>query len=191
MSVAGFLEALAAKTPAPGGGAAACAVGAVAAALAGMVVSYSLGKKDLAAHQEELTRAAATLGRARGLFLELAREDAHAYALVRELSGRQADAARRTRELPAAQEACVRIPQAAMAAALDLLRLFARLGPMTNTHLASDLCIARDLALACAQSSLRNVEVNAPLLSDDAARAGELRLAREMLENARNLHAAR
>ena len=43
-----FLDSVAAKTPAPGGGAVASAVGALSAALAGMVVSYSTGKKNLA-----------------------------------------------------------------------------------------------------------------------------------------------
>src|ERR1044071_2665053 len=80
-----LLSRIAAKTPPPGGGAVACATGALAAALAGMVVSYSLGKKSLAAHQDELERAAHALENARAVFLELAEEDAGAYGLVNEL----------------------------------------------------------------------------------------------------------
>ena len=49
-----LLDQIGAKTPAPGGGAVACASGALAASLAHMVVAYSLGKKWLAAHQDAL-----------------------------------------------------------------------------------------------------------------------------------------
>ena len=43
-SIDAFLETLASKTPAPGGGATACLAGALACAQAQMVVEYSLGK---------------------------------------------------------------------------------------------------------------------------------------------------
>jgi formiminotetrahydrofolate cyclodeaminase len=65
---ASLLAQIAAKSPTPGGGAVACATGALAAALAGMVVSYSLGKKSLAAHQADLEKAAHALENARALF---------------------------------------------------------------------------------------------------------------------------
>src|SRR5262245_5876212 len=83
-TIADFLEALAARTPTPGGGAVASAVGATAAALARMVVAYSLGKKSLAAHQPALEIAARELDVARALLLRLADEDAAAYALLSE-----------------------------------------------------------------------------------------------------------
>src|SRR5262245_33046677 len=80
-----FLAQVGAKTPAPGGGAVASAAGAIAAALAKMVVSYSIGKKSLAEHQPMLQQAAGSLERASALLLALADEDAAAYGLVNEL----------------------------------------------------------------------------------------------------------
>jgi formiminotetrahydrofolate cyclodeaminase len=77
-----FLRQTAAKTPTPGGGAVACTTGALAAALAGMVVSYSLGKKSLAPHQPDLEQAARSLENARSLFLRLADEDAQGISVV-------------------------------------------------------------------------------------------------------------
>ena len=62
LSLADYLGALAAKSPTPGGGAVASTTGATAAALAGMVVAYSLGKKNLAPHQPLLEDAAHRLG---------------------------------------------------------------------------------------------------------------------------------
>ena len=52
-----FLTALAAKQPAPGGGSVAALAGALAAAMGEMVLNYSIGKKDLAAHEPTLRAA--------------------------------------------------------------------------------------------------------------------------------------
>src|SRR5947208_875693 len=81
-----FLEQVGAKTPAPGGGAVASTVGALACALGRMVVAYSVQKKALAEHWGELERAGTVLARAGEIMLELAEEDAAAYGLVNELS---------------------------------------------------------------------------------------------------------
>ena len=45
-----LLDTIASKTPAPGGGYVAAAVGALGAALAGMVLAYSADKQSLATH---------------------------------------------------------------------------------------------------------------------------------------------
>jgi formiminotetrahydrofolate cyclodeaminase len=161
--LAELLGQIAAKSPTPGGGAVACATGALAAALAGMVVSYSLGKKALTAHQPELEQAAHALENARAVFLELAEEDAAAYGLVNELMRLPEGDRRRQSELPGAMAASIQVPMAAIAASTDLLRLCERLAPITNTHLASDLGIAGELALAAARASLWNVRVNTRL----------------------------
>ena len=81
-TIGAFLDALASKVPAPGGGAAAGVVGATAAATAGMVVSYSLGRKSLADHQGFLVECEGRLSRARAMFLALADEDAAAYTVL-------------------------------------------------------------------------------------------------------------
>lgn len=154
-----LLEATAGKTPTPGGGAIASAVGALSGALAGMVVSYSVGKKNLAAHEPALQDAAKRLAGARELLLKLADEDAQAYGTVNELS-RLPETDPRRAELPAAQLASVQVPLAVMAACSDLLRLMESLASMTNRHLRSDLAIAAVLAAGAARSSRWNVDVN-------------------------------
>ncbi len=176
-----LLSRIAAKSPTPGGGAVACATGALAAALAGMVVSYSLGKKSLGAHQPELERAAHSLENARALFLELAEEDAQAYGLVNELQRLPEGDTRRAAELPAAMTASIQVPMAAIAAASDLLRLCETLAPITNTQLHSDLGIAAELALGAGRASLWNVRVNASFLSDRSAAARWMEQAQGLL----------
>lgn len=155
-----LLESVAAKTPTPGGGAVASAVGALAAALAGMVVSYSVGKKTLAAHEPLLQEARAELTRARTLLLRLADEDAAAYGLVNELQKLPETDSRRVAELPAALQAAADVPLAAMALSVDLLRMYQDLVPKTNKFLHSDLGIATVLAEAANRSSAWNVAAN-------------------------------
>ena len=160
-----FLTQLAEKSPTPGGGAAASAVGALAAALAGMVVSYSLGKKNLAPHEPALQEAAGVLARASSLMMRLADEDAAAYGAVNELS-RLPEGDPRRALLAEAQRASVQAPMAMMAACVDLLRLFEELAGKTNRHLRSDLAIAAVLADAAAAAGGWNVWINLPTLPE-------------------------
>lgn len=170
MNVGRFLEQLGAKTPAPGGGAAACMTGATAAALAHMVVAYSLGKKNLAEHEPHLQQAAASLSRARQLMLQLADEDAAAYVLVNELQKLPDGDARKAAEMPGAAEAAVAVPRAAVALCMDMLRLIESLCGRSNKFLRSDLAIAAVLAEAAARSAWWNVNINLSLLADEGER---------------------
>ena len=156
------------KCPTPGGGAVASAVGALAAALGRMVVSYSIGKKNLEEHQPLLIAANARLERAAAVMLELADEDAAAYGAVNELSRLDASDPRRA-ELAAAQQASVQVPLMVAAAAVDLLRLFEQLAGTTNRHLRSDLGIAAVLARATVEASAWNVLINLGTLAEPAA----------------------
>jgi methenyltetrahydrofolate cyclohydrolase len=165
-----MLDQIAAKTPTPGGGAVACATGALAAALAGMVVSYSAGKKNLAAHQPQLEKAARALESMRAIFLELGEEDAQAYGIVNELTRLPESDSRRQQEMRGAMLASIQVPMAAIAACGDLLRLCEELAPITNKQLHSDLGIAVVLADAAARSSFWNVRVNAGMLADEPER---------------------
>ena len=54
-----FLNAAAAKQPAPGGGSVTALVGALAASMGEMVINYSIGKKDLEPFIDELRPALA------------------------------------------------------------------------------------------------------------------------------------
>lgn len=165
MRFADFLGAVAAKSPAPGGGAVASACGALGAALAQMVVNYSIGKKNLVEHQGALQEANTKLERARAVLLELAEEDAAAYSLVNELQ-KLPDGDPRRKELDGAKVLAVRVPQSVAAAAIDLLRLFEQLAPITNRYLRSDLAIAAVLAEATVRSAIWNVRINAAEMAD-------------------------
>lgn len=165
-----FLGALGARTPAPGGGAAASLAGALGAALGRMVVEYSVGRRSLEAHRADLERALAALTRARGVLMELAEEDAAAYERLSELMRLPEGEPRRRAEWAAAVALAVQVPRSVGAACCDLLRLFEHLASITNQRLRSDLAIAAILAEAGARAAWWNVAVNLPLLADEAER---------------------
>lgn len=193
-SVAQFLDAVGAKSPTPGGGAVASVVGALAAALGKMVVEYSVGKKSLERNRPELERALGALSRARAVLMELAEEDAAAYAKVSELMKLPETDEHRRSQWGTAVTVAVQVPRAVAAACCDLLRLVEDLAPVTNTNLRSDLAIAAVLAEGAARSAWWNVAVNLPLLEDEgerkAVREGTLRMLAEAAERVKRVEAA-
>lgn len=180
-----FLDSVASKIPAPGGGAVASAVGALSVALAGMVVAYSVGKKNLAEHQQLLNETTHRLERARGLMLGLAAEDMAAYTVLNELGKLPETDARRAAEYLPALRTAVQIPMAVVAASVDLLRLFDTLATRTNRYLRSDLGIAAVLADATARSSRWNVLINSRELPADERSRVEAELGRMLDTSAR------
>ena len=179
-----LLAMLASKSPTPGGGAAAGMVGATAAALAGMVVAYSIGRKSLAQHQAFLEDARSRLERARALFLILADEDAEAYGHLNALMRLPEDHPDRVSGWASAVAGAIAPPRATLAAACDLLRLCEELVGKTNPHLSSDLAVAAVQGEAAARSAAWNVRVNAPSLPGDE-RAGVLAETDSLLGDAR------
>lgn len=181
MRFEGLLASIAARTPAPGGGAVASAAGGLCAALAGMVVAYSLGKKTPPAHEPALRDAERRLATARSLFLRLADEDAAAYGAVNELSRLPETDPRRATELPGAVLASVQVPLAVMAACADLLGLMESLVPIANRNLRSDLAIAAVMGECAARSSRWNIVVNVGSLASEAERMESTEQAERLL----------
>lgn len=165
-SITGFLGALAAKTPAPGGGCTAALAGALAAAQAQMVVEYSIGKQSLMDDQKELLEYRQRLEKIRHLFLRLMDEDAAAYTQLSPWLKQTLDQRRASPGFQAAVTASLRAPQTTAALANELLECCAALTQISNPMLASDLQVAQDIAAACGRSALRNVDINLPLLPD-------------------------
>ncbi len=160
-----ILAAIAARTPAPGGGAAAALTAAMSAALVQMVVRYSAGQPD-----EDL----ASLERLGSDALRLADADARAFATLSRLWKLPRDDARRRAGWAGAVAAAIAAPRGVMQTALDTLKLLDRLSAIANANLRSDVAIAALLAVTSARSAAWNVRVNLPLVDDpeEAARIG-------------------
>ncbi len=184
-SVTDFLSSIAAKSPTPGGGAVASVIGALGAALAQMVVNYSVGKKALIEFEPALRAALPRLEIARRLLLELADEDAAAYGLVNELSRLPEGDPRRCAEWADAMRASVQVPMSVAATCVELLRSFEPLAGITNRQLRSDLGIAAVLADAAVRASRWNVAVNLSGLSETDRASTEADIKRLVEESAR------
>jgi formiminotetrahydrofolate cyclodeaminase len=160
-----YLAAAAAKQPAPGGGSVAALVGALASSMGEMVLNYSIGKKDLAAHEPKLKEVLLEFTRARAVMLELMVEDQAAFEAL--TSTRKAND--RERFAPALL-ACIRIPQSVAATAVAVLELCDRVADFVNPRLASDLAVCTELSMATVRCAVYNVRVNLPDVTEESER---------------------
>lgn len=162
----GFMDALAAKTPVPGGGGASALVGALGAALCAMVANYTVGKRAYAAVEEDVRAVLAEAEELRGRLLALVDEDAaafeplsKAYAIPRDDPGREA-----------VMEQCLR---AAAAPPMELLRLCCRaielhraLLDRGSAMVLSDVGTGVSFCWSALYGAWLNVKVNTKLMAD-------------------------
>jgi methenyltetrahydrofolate cyclohydrolase len=142
----GFLEAVAARTSAPGGGAVAAVATAIAAALVEMAAQFSTK------HWDDADAAAARARELRERAAPLAQADADAYEAVIAARGE-----------PGYDEALSRaadVPLAIVEAAADIAELAAELAAQGNPNLRGDAVTAALLAEASARAAANLVEIN-------------------------------
>lgn len=167
-----FLDQVAERVPAPGGGAAAALQAALGAALLAMVARFSTGE-EYAKHQVTIGRIITEADELRGLALRLAEADAEAFAAV-------ADAYRMPKSTAAEKDArSAAITQAVVNAAwppaqvigvssmvVDLAEALALIG---NRNVISDVAAAAEAARAATATARVNVEINLAGIADAQA----------------------
>ncbi|MEX2969605.1 cyclodeaminase/cyclohydrolase family protein [Streptomyces sp. C184] len=158
-----FLDALAARVPAPGGGATAALHAAQAAALLSMVARYTTGKKYAdCANLVAVVIEVADVGRAAAL--RLASEDATAFTAVTEAYGlprdTPEDTERRSAAIAAALAAAAGPPAKVIRVARSLVSLAEALLPVANPNVITDVAAAAEAARAAATTARLNVEIN-------------------------------
>ena len=190
-TIAAFLDQLAARVPAPGGGATAALHAAQAAALLAMVARYSHGPRYDA---ELMSRIVAEADGLREDALALAEADAEAFSTVARAYGlpRDTEAERQDRSasISSALAGAARPPADVVRTALLVVRLAEELQPTGNRNMLSDLAAAAEAARAAAVTARLFIEVNLKGITDQvlldefgataavadtvAARAGEV-----------------
>jgi methenyltetrahydrofolate cyclohydrolase len=171
-TIAAFLDQLAARVPAPGGGATAALHAAQAAALLAMVARYSDGAKYDATVMEHVITEADGI---RSDALALAERDAAAFALVAEAyrlpKETDAEKAARSAAIATALAGAARPPADVVRLALLLVSLAEELLPAGNRNVITDVAAAAAAARAAAVTAQVNVEVNLRGIGDDAVKA--------------------
>jgi formiminotetrahydrofolate cyclodeaminase len=168
-----FLDRLADRVPAPGGGATAALHAAQAAALLGMVARYSTGER-YAQHQTTIERIRATTDELRAAALRLVTEDATAFTAVTDVyrlpKGTETQRAARSAAIATALVGAAQPPARVIAVAATVLTLAEELLPIGNPNVSSDVAAAVEAARAAATTARVNVEINLAGIRDDAAR---------------------
>ncbi|MFF4988153.1 cyclodeaminase/cyclohydrolase family protein [Streptosporangium saharense] len=169
-----FLGSLAARVPAPGGGASAALHGAQAAALLGMVARYSDGPKQ-AGHEELIGRVLAEADALRDRALGLAEEDAAAFTAVTDAyrlpKETEQERTARSAAIAGALAAAARPPAETIDLARRLVELAEELLPVGNRNVITDVAAAAEAARAAATTARVNVEINLGGIRDEEVRA--------------------
>jgi len=170
-SVNDLLEGIAAKKPAPGGGAAAAALGALAAALGRMVISFTEGKEEFADLLDPIRKSAKALDEQRREFMSLCDKDAEAFAELSRLIRRRPDDYERMQHEGNAVRAVINVPLEGLKLSLETAERLEWLAGKSNNHLRSDLAIGAVFAEAAGRACLWNVRINLPMLVDTIERS--------------------
>lgn len=172
LSCEDFLNRLASKAPAPGGGGAAALVGAAGVALGNMVGDLTTGKKKYAAVEEEILMLNARAEALRKRLEALVQADADAftplaaaYGLPRETPEQQA---RKAAVLAEALDGACAVPLDIMDACCEGIRLAADYAEKGSVLALSDAGCAALFCKAALQASALNVAINTKLMTDRA-----------------------
>ncbi|MGD0732602.1 MAG: glutamate formimidoyltransferase [Terracidiphilus sp.] len=168
-----FIEQLAAPTATPGGGSAAAAAGAMAAGLAAMVASMSRGKKAYIQHEAPLLEAIARLTQLREELKAAIDADAESYNAVMKACKAAKEPSDSAPSIAAALRQATTVPLGVAERAVEVRQIAARLQPITNPRMASDLTTAIALANASLAGAVANVEVNLEAIEQDAPEVAE------------------
>ncbi|MFC4033107.1 cyclodeaminase/cyclohydrolase family protein [Streptomyces polygonati] len=172
-TISGYLERLAAREPAPGGGAAAALHAAQGAALVGMVARYTTGEK-YAEQAGEVAEIIVESDQLRWRAVELAADDALAFTAVTDAYRlpRADDEQKAARSLAIARAlaGAARPPAAVITVATRVVALAETLLPYGNPNVVTDIAAATEAARAAATTARINVEINLGGIKDEAVR---------------------
>ena len=183
-----FLDALASRSATPGGGSAAAIIGAMGAALVGMVCNLTIGKKKYAEVEGEMKN---VLAKAEALRLKLTgmiEDDVKAFDAVMGAYGmaKETDAEREAREkaIQAALKQATEIPLRCCQAAREVIDLAAIASDKGNLNVISDAGVAVLAAYAALRSAALNVFTNARMITDKAFAEAKLKELHALLAGA-------
>jgi glutamate formiminotransferase / formiminotetrahydrofolate cyclodeaminase len=191
LGVRHFVDSVAADDPTPGGGTVAALVGALGAALTGMVAGLTLGRPRYAPVEASMQRVRRDAGALQQALMELMGADREAFdavMLAYRLPRATAEETERRRDaIQAALRRATQVPIATMQRAVEVMRLARDAAAAGNLNAVSDAGVAAYLAQAAALSAALNVTINIMGLRDLEEGDGYRRASNELLLEARTL----
>ncbi|MCK5941072.1 MAG: cyclodeaminase/cyclohydrolase family protein [Planctomycetes bacterium] len=165
-----LVESLAAKTPTPGGGAAAAMAGCMGTSLFLMTVRFSQGKKANADREDDLARVETLLQDHLQRLLPMAERDCKAFDLVSAAYGMPKDSddqkALRDKAIQEAMVGAMVVPEETQAMIRDVFVAMEKVSDCIGKAIVSDLASGAALLLAAAEGAYLNVRINAAYLSN-------------------------
>ena len=167
-----FLDRLADRVPAPGGGASAALQAAQGAALLAMVARYTTGEK-YAEQAETIERIIAEADELRSLALRLAEADAEAFNAVSDAyqlpKSTETERASRSAAIAQAVTNAAWPPAKLIGVAGMVIDLAEALAVIGNRNVISDVAAAAEAARSAAATARMNVEINLAGITDAQA----------------------
>ncbi|MEC7583548.1 MAG: cyclodeaminase/cyclohydrolase family protein [Planctomycetota bacterium] len=169
-SFAKLVESMAARTPTPGGGAAAAMSGCLGASLLLMVVRFSRGKKANESREADLAAAEDRLQSQLDDLMPMAERDCESYDLVSKAYGlpKETDEQKDARK-GAIQEAMVgamTVPEQTLNMVHEVFNTMDKVVDCVGKSIGSDLASGGAMLSAAAEGAFLNVRINAAYLDD-------------------------
>ena len=161
--VRGYLEDLAAKKPAPGGGSAAALDASLGASLICMVTNYTIGNPRYKDVEEAAAAIYAKAEKMRNRLMELVDEDVAAYA---ELSKGMKEAARDAAKLEELYKEASAVPFEVCRISAECLKMCEELAGIGNKNLITDTAIAALFLESAFFAAKFNVYINLKYIKD-------------------------
>ena len=187
----GFVDAVAANSATPGGGAVAALAGALGAALAAMVGRLTVGKRKYAQVTDEMANVIASAEKLRARLTDAIREDSlafdavmAAYRLPKETEEQQLE---RDATIQRAMAHAAEVPLATARDALAVMNLALVAVRIGNINAATDAATAGWMAMASLQGAALNVRTNAVSVTDAGLKAAWLTELDDLQAQARSL----
>jgi formiminotetrahydrofolate cyclodeaminase len=185
-----LVESLAAKTPTPGGGAAAALAACMGAALFLMVVRFSRGKKANADRDGDLAQAETRLQGHLQRLLPMAERDCRSFDLVSAAYGMPKatpqELGLREKAIQEAMVGAMVVPDETLCMVRDVFADMQGVVPCIGKAILSDLASGAALLLAAAEGAFLNVRINAAFLTNRTLADGTMQRARGVLDEIRS-----
>ncbi len=159
-----YLDDLSAKKPAPGGGSAAAAVGAMGVGLLSMVANFTIGKDKYKNVEPQIQEILSSSERLRTELQKLIDEDIVVYqklsAAYKMPKEKEEEKRARSKAIQAALKNAMAVPLAICRNLFEATKLCEPLLESGNVNLVSDVGVAAEFIAAGFTSALLNVEIN-------------------------------